>query len=175
MDPELKDAKIDCTVGMINKIIHDDEDSKMLMALPKFMEILDPFKNDIEESTGKYHSEMKLKHREKKNTLIYCEQVLREAEKEAEKESIQLIDKFKNFRKHKMRALQTHARRDDDALIDKFERELIEEVERLEDELMGVEMKLSDALQQSTTDFQEKVKKIIEDMKTKTGAFIKEV
>ena len=63
---------------------------------------------------------MKIKHREKKNTLIYCEQVLREAEKEAEKESIKLIDKFKNLRKHKMRQLQTHARRDDDALIYKF-------------------------------------------------------
>jgi hypothetical protein len=46
---------------------------------------------------------MKAKHREKKNTLIYCEQVLRDAEKEAEKESIKLMDAFKNLRKHKMR------------------------------------------------------------------------
>ena len=92
LDPELKEAKLDCTVGMINKIINEDEDTKILMAFPKFLEILDPFRNDIEESTTKYHTEMKVKHREKKNTLFYCEQVLREAEKEAEKESIKLID-----------------------------------------------------------------------------------
>lgn len=65
--------------------------------------------------------------------------------------------------------MQTHARRDDDALIDKFEEELLDEVDKLEDDLMGVEIKLSDALQISTGEFQEKIKKIIEDMKTKTG------
>jgi hypothetical protein len=42
--------------------------------------------------------------------------------------------------------LQHHARRDDEALIDKFEDDLLDEVDKLEDELMGVEMKLSDAL-----------------------------
>jgi len=40
---------------------------------------------------------------------------------------------------------------------------------------MGVELKLQESLQQSTTDFQERVKKIMEDMKTKTGAYIKDV
>jgi len=54
LDPELKEAKIDCTVGMINKIINEDEDSKMLMYLQKFQEILDPFRNDIEEATSKF-------------------------------------------------------------------------------------------------------------------------
>lgn len=88
LDPELKEAKIDCTVGMINKILYECEDSRKLMALSKFIEILDPFRNDIDESTTKFHSEMKIKHREKKNTLIFCEQVLRQAEKDAEKESI---------------------------------------------------------------------------------------
>ena len=33
---------------------------------------------------------------------------------------------------------------------------------------MGVEMKLSDALQTATTDFTDRVKKIIEEMKNKT-------
>lgn len=40
---------------------------------------------------------------------------------------------------------------------------------------MGVELKLQESLQVSTTDFQERVKKILEDMKQKTGQFIKEV
>ena len=40
---------------------------------------------------------------------------------------------------------------------------------------MGVEMKLSDALQTATTDFTDRVKKIIEEMKNKTQNFIKEV
>lgn len=46
---------------------------------------------------------MKQRNKEKINTLIYCEQVLRAAEKEAEKESISLIESFKRLRKNKFR------------------------------------------------------------------------
>ncbi len=49
------------------------------------------------------------------------------------------------------------------------------EIEHLEDELMNIELKLQEQLQAATTDFQERVKRILEDMKTKTSAFIAEV
>ena len=45
----------------------------------------------------------------------------------------------------------------------------MDDIEKLEDDLMGVEMKLQDTLQQATTDFEDRVKKLIEDMKLKTG------
>lgn len=35
---------------------------------------------------------MKIRNKEKLNTIVYCEQVLRTAEKNAEQESIVLID-----------------------------------------------------------------------------------
>lgn len=72
-DPALKEAKIDCTIGMVNKILDEDEDSKLLQALPKFHEIFQPFEQNIDEHTTKYQAEMKLRHKEKTNTLIYCE------------------------------------------------------------------------------------------------------
>jgi dsDNA-specific endonuclease/ATPase MutS2 len=90
---------------MVNKILNEDEDSKMLQHLPKFHEIFQPFEQNIDENTTKYQAEMKKSNKDKTNTLIYCEQVLREAEQEAEKESIALIEKFKNYRKHKFRAI----------------------------------------------------------------------
>lgn len=46
---------------------------------------------------------------------------------------------------------------------------MLVQIDQLEDSLVDVEMKLSDALLLATNDFQEKVKKIIEDMKSKTG------
>ena len=36
VDPELKEAKIDCTDGMLNKIIKEDDDAQKLESLPKF-------------------------------------------------------------------------------------------------------------------------------------------
>ncbi len=60
-------------------------------------------------------------------------------------------------------------------VIEEHENTLKSTVETLEDDLMGVEMKLQDVLAQATSDFVGRVSKIIEEMKTKTGNFIKEV
>lgn len=46
---------------------------------------------------------MKMRNKEKLNTIVYCEQVLRTAEKQAEQESIALLDTFSKLRKHKFR------------------------------------------------------------------------
>ena len=39
VDPELKDAKIECTDGMLEKILNEDEDATKLKFLPKFYEL----------------------------------------------------------------------------------------------------------------------------------------
>jgi hypothetical protein len=50
-DPALRDAKIDCTVMMIQRIMKNDNDSLLLQALPKFWETLAPHDANIEENT----------------------------------------------------------------------------------------------------------------------------
>jgi len=72
---------------------------------------------------------MKLRHKEKTNTLIYCEQVLRESEREAEKESIQLIEKFKSYRKHKFRKIGELLEKDEDADLDDIEEEIMRHID----------------------------------------------
>ena len=175
-DPALKDAKIDCTVSMIARILREDVDSKLLSSMPKFAETLAPYDTNIEENTQKFQHEMKGRNKEKLNTIVNCEQVLRTSEKQAEKDSIALIDRFINLRKHaflkKLPEVVPEGMHIDYA---GFKKGLNSEIEVLEDDLMGVELKLQEALQVSTSDFQERVKKIIEDMKQKTGQYIKEV
>lgn len=124
----------------------DDEDSKLLQSLQKFHEIFQPFEQNIDEHTTKYQAEMKARNKEKINTLIYCEQVLREAEKEAEKESISLIEAFKRQRKNKFRQLDMLEEHDEDVDLDQYEDDLLATIEQVEDDLMSVEMKLSEAL-----------------------------
>lgn len=112
---------------------------------------------------------MKHKNKEKINTILYCEQVLKNAELEAEKESISLIDKFNSMRKNKMRLIQKmlDTKDIDDIDFDSFEDELILAINELEDELMGVEMKLQESLGASTAEFFDRVRRIIEEMKNK--------
>jgi hypothetical protein len=58
-DPALKDAKIDCTVGMIWRLIKEDPESSKLTLFKKFVDILTPHEQNIEENTSKYQNEMK--------------------------------------------------------------------------------------------------------------------
>lgn len=69
----MKDAKIDCTVGMIPRILREDPDSKMLSSLPKFQETLNPHETQIDENISKFQMEMKSKNKEKINAILYCE------------------------------------------------------------------------------------------------------
>jgi hypothetical protein len=72
-DPALRNAKIDCTVGMIARIIKNDKESTVLSSLPKFIETLQPFDQNIDEFTTKFQGEMKNRNKEKMNTTAYCE------------------------------------------------------------------------------------------------------
>jgi hypothetical protein len=53
-DPALRNAKIDCTVGMIDRIIKNNKESSELKHLPKFLETLQPHEANIEEHTAKF-------------------------------------------------------------------------------------------------------------------------
>lgn len=160
IDPELKEAKIDCTQGMLEKILADDDDATKLKSLLKFNDYFAQHETNIEEMTIKFQQEMKILHREKKRTVLYCEQVLKEAEKQAELDSIHFIEEFKRNRKHKFRELN-----EDDEQFDAYEHALMQDIDVLEDDLMGVEMKMQDSLAVATVEFQDKVKQLNEKMK----------
>jgi hypothetical protein len=51
MDPLLKSAKIDCTVGMIAKIVREHKESRTLSYFPKYNEIFQPHDVQIDEFT----------------------------------------------------------------------------------------------------------------------------
>ena len=110
---------------------------------------------------------MKGLNKERKRIVIYCEQVLKDAEREAEKESISLIQAFESKKKHvyrKIDSIYDAKRRDEKGIkdltiggrmntkkpehvltpeeLDNEEGQLKKNIENLEDDLMSVEMKL---------------------------------
>ena len=49
-----------------------------------------------------------------------------------------------------------------------FKKELYSQIDKLEDGLMEVELKLQESLQVATTNFTERIKKVLEEMRNKT-------
>lgn len=111
---------------------------------------------------------MKDLNKKKKNAILYCEEELRKTEREAEKDSISLIEAFKSRRKHKIAQLEKERNSHQQPDYDKYEEELLKDIDQLEDQLLDVEMKLQDCLGQDTQSFFDKVKQIIDQMKNKT-------
>ena len=76
---------------------------------------------------------MKDLNKKKKNTILYCEEELRKTEREAEAESIKLIETFKSRRKHKFAQLEKERLGHNQPDYDKYEEELLKDIDILED------------------------------------------
>lgn len=71
---------------------------------------------------------MKRLNKDKKRTIAYCDSILKQEERDAEKESIKLLDTFKNKRKHAFRNLRD---KDDEEALDKCEKWLLADINKL--------------------------------------------
>ena len=76
----MKDAKIDCTDKMIEKIMKKDDDAQKLMHLPMWAESIAMLESTVEEPTAKFQKEMMQLNKEKNDTITYCKEVVKKAE-----------------------------------------------------------------------------------------------
>lgn len=155
---------------MLDKLHGKDVDGKKLRALQQYDQFWQNFEVDVNERVETYQKEMLAIHRVKKNTIQFCMKELREEELGSEKRSIERIQEFESFRKHKLRDLIKMDQKLE--YLADYENELLTRVDTLEDDLMGFEMSLQEALQTAVDKFKEKVNANIGDMKTKTQNFI---
>ena len=99
----MKEAKIECTEDLFANVIEQDEESRKLQSMPRFREIFQNHDQNIQEFIEVFQKDMKKLNKDKKNVIAYCEQVLRDAEIKAEKDSIELIRVFESYKKHRLR------------------------------------------------------------------------
>jgi len=164
------EAHIDCTDRMLDKLHARDVDGQKLRALQQYDQFWQTLEADVNERVESYQKDMREIHRVKKNTVHFCMHALRNEELASEKKSIQTIQVFESFRKHKMRDLNKMESKL--GYLPDYENELLTRVDKLEDDLMTFEMSLQDALQIAVDKFKEKVNANITDMKAKTQNFI---
>ena len=144
IDNELKDAYIDSTDRIFNKIIDLDFNTRDLKVVEKFNDFWHNTEEEMADATAKYQTEVKVQHRIKSDTIKYCERELRKEELLAEKKSIELIRDYQSLKKRQFRYME--ALEDKAGEIDEYEKKMLKAVEDLEEELMNIEMVLQDAL-----------------------------
>ena len=72
----------------------------------KYQENFNNSETNIEDSTTRFQTDMKLKNKEKNQLIAFCSERLREAERKAERDSIAKIEEFKKFQKQIYRQIE---------------------------------------------------------------------
>jgi hypothetical protein len=110
---------------------------------------------------------MKIKRKQQKTVMKHCSQMLVDAERKAERESIAKIEAYKKIEKHVYRRIEREREATAERPIpehDKMEGELDARILELQSELLEIEMKLQDALGASRKMFISRIKAIIDEM-----------
>jgi len=121
----------------------------------------------IDETSIKFQGDMKIKRKQQKQVIKHCMQMLIDAERKAERDSIGKIEAYKKIEKHVYRRIEREREATAERPIpehDKMEAELDAKILDLQSELLEIEMKLQDALGASRKTFISRIKQIIGEM-----------
>lgn len=97
---QLREAKIECTEDLFLNILKIDEDNQKLKFLPKYQETVGKFDEDIKDLNRAFQSKMRELNEKKKQTIEFCEEILKKSEVDSEKDSIVQIKEFQRIRKY---------------------------------------------------------------------------
>ena len=96
---ELKEAMIECTDDIFMRVLEEDENHHKVVPFPYYKEIVQNFDMGSKDYTNDYQEKIIRLHKEKKETILYCKKVLKDAEIKTEENAIDLADAFN--KKHK--------------------------------------------------------------------------
>lgn len=122
-----------------------DEDQEALKQFYKYDDTKQMYTGQIEECSIKFQTEMKQKRRQQKAVHKHCTQMLIDAERKAERESIALIEAYKKVEKHVYRKIERERADMQDRPIKAhldMEQELNQKILDLQSELLEIELKL---------------------------------
>ena len=169
----LEEAHIACTVDIFQKILEDDENNTHLKILPNYPDIMTRADEDIKDRTANFRSAMLKLHHDKKETINYCTEIMKNAEIDSEKKSIQLIDNFKiNLNKETSKINLKDA---SDEELDKYEFDIHGQIDMLEDKLTTVEMTLVGVLADAVANFTSKIDAINKEMDKLNTEYCKDI
>lgn len=110
------DAHISCTDNLFDNLCRDEETEK-LKDFEKFKEIFSVHESLIEDNLQKTQTDVKKKTKEKVRIIAHCEQQMRNAEIDADRECIKLIERFRSEMKHMTRFIEKEKDKESDSLV----------------------------------------------------------
>ena len=167
------EAHVYGTINIFQHILAEDENNQKLSCLSNYTEIMQRADEDINEKAENFRAKMVELHKTKKYTIEYCTEIMKTAERESEKKSIDVIEQFKNDFAKQVQSINFENASDRE--LDEFQERCFKIISDLEDKLMSVEMKLVEILSLAMSDFNTKVEAINTEMNKLNSDFAKDM
>ena len=140
----------------------------MISGFRKYWDVFGYSDPNIEEFIGNFQQAIKLKQKDKKNKLGFCDNKMQQAERNAERESIRKIEAYKKVEKHIWKDIfnvrTTNEGADHFDYYASQEAKLIELIAELKGDLLDIEMALKQTLDAACSQYFNEIKKINEEM-----------
>ena len=167
------DAHILVANDIFKRNLSEDELIQKFVILPNYQDIMQHAEEEIRDKIEIFIEAMLKLHEKKKKSIAYWTEILRDGERNSEKKSITLIDEFKANYNIEYKKINWDDPTDQE--LNYLQTWTNEEVGRIEDKLMSVEMKLVESLGIATGDFGKEVDAINNEMITESSKFTKNV
>ena len=165
---QLEEAHIHYTHNFFQSCCKGFVEYEKISGFNKYAEVWAYTEGTIEEAITTFQGSIKTKHQTKKKILAFCNEKMRQSERDAEIESINKIEAYKKQEKHMFREI---AKKRADAQdtgrqveYDSYENRLQDLIVTLKGDLLHIEMNLSSALDKARGDFRNEINKINEEM-----------
>ena len=170
---QLEEAHILCANDIFKRNLQEDEIIQKFVILPNYQDIMQHAEDEIRDKIEVFIEIMLKLHANSQSTIKYWIEILRDRERDAEVKSIKLIDDFKASYNEKHKSINWRDPTDEE--LDELEEWTHKEVDRLEEELMSVEMKTVEAFNIATSDFSKEVEAINNEMISESSKFTNNV
>ena len=164
----LEEAHIHHTQNLFNNCMESFDEYDKISKFKRFGDVVQYSDPNIDDCLQGFQQAIKMKQKEKKTKINFCENKMRQAERNAEVESIKKIEAYKKAEKHIFREInKKRAELEENGLslsYDSYESKLLELIETLKGDLLDIEMALQQTLEGARSQFFTEVKKINDDM-----------
>lgn len=173
----MKEARIEKTHKLVYNIVDLCDEYKKLRGFEKMGTLLIQADSDLEAQVQQFQGTMKSITKNRNQAIKFMQEKMAEAERNAELASIDKITEYQKYQKQKYAEIERFRKKDSNAVMDftPHETDLVSKVEKLQGDLMEIEIKLQHGLafnsEPAHGKFKEKESNVLNEFNNQCEAF----
>lgn len=168
---KLKGSFVDCTEDLFEELFSKENETEHLLHLNCYAGLKEDFKEKMSEAIKNLRDWMEEKNDVRTRKVTAFEKAVQMAETEGETEAFQMTRGFRRLKKKVLAQLEREE--NDTAKVDAMVKHLLDELKKLESQLMAAEISLQEIIEEAISEFEARIQVFVGTMQEKREEFFK--